>query len=100
MIDYSNIQVGEEPYFPVMSWATAGFEQTEQLPNSILTNYIVLESEYKEDLYFTGGVACLVGVCLLGAREIQVILVTSVLVSTCVLMPVFSSEVDRIRQTG
>ena len=95
MIDYSNIQVGEEPYFPVMSWATAGFEQTEQLPNSILTNYIVLESEYKEDLYFTGGVACLVG-----AREIQVTLVTSVLVSTRVLMPVFSSEVDRIRQTG
>ena len=95
MIDYSNIQVGEEPYFPVMSWATAGFEQTEQLPNSILTNYIVLESEYKEDLYFTGGVACLVG-----AREIQVTLVTSVLVSTRVLMPVFSSDVDRIRQTG
>ena len=95
MIDYSNIQVGEEPYFPVMSWATAGFEQTEQLPNSILTNYIVLESEYKEDLYFTGGVACLVG-----AREIQVTLVTSVLVSTRVLMPVFSSEVDRMRQTG
>ena len=49
MIDYSNIQVGEEPYFPVMSWATAGFEQTEQLPNSIFTNYIVLESEYKDD---------------------------------------------------
>ena len=95
MIDYSNIQVGEEPYFPVMSWVTAGFEQTEQLPNSILTNYIVLESEYKEDLYFTGGVACLVG-----AREIQVTLVTSVLVSTRVLMPVFSSEVDRMRQTG
>ena len=40
------------------------------------------------------------GVCLLGAREIQVILVTSVLVSIRVLMPVFSSEVDRIRQTG
>ena len=50
MIDYSNIQVGEEPYFPVMSWVTAGFEQTEQLPNSILTNYIVLESEYKDGL--------------------------------------------------
>ena len=32
-----------------MSWATAGFEQTEQLPNSIFTNYIVLESEYKDD---------------------------------------------------
>ena len=68
MIDYSNIQVGEEPYFPVMSWATAGFEQTEQLPNSILTNYIVLESEYKEDLYFTGGVACLVGVYFTGSK--------------------------------
>ena len=36
---------------------------------------------------------------LLGAREIQVILVTSVLVSIRVLMPVFSSKVDRIRQT-
>ena len=39
------------------------------------------------------------GVYLLGAREIQVILVTSVLVSIRVLMPVFSSKVDRIRQT-
>ena len=64
MIDYSNIQVGEEPYFPVMSWATAGFEQTEQLPNSILTNYIVLESEYKDGfiIYWR---SCLLGGSLL-----------------------------------